>query len=171
MGREQDAGARGGGVARHVTDAVESLVTLWLAAVEDVTPRLPARQVRALRVVRRRPELNLTALAEDLEIGLPAASRMCDRLEAAGLLRRTVQPVDRREIQLVVTAHGDRLLTDVTERLSAYLTVALGALTPGQRTALEEILRGFHEGHVLAHATDAPDVPDDRPGPGARTGD
>lgn len=159
VGCEQEAVAREGEVARQVTDAVESLVTLWFSAVEDVSPRLPARQIRALRVVRRRPELNLTALAEHLEIGLPTASRMCDRLEAAGLLRRTVQPVDRREVQLVVTAHGDRYLSDVTDRLSAYLGAALGALSPGQRTALEEILHGFHEAQVLADA---------RPEPGAR---
>ncbi|GGZ00419.1 MarR family winged helix-turn-helix transcriptional regulator [Streptomyces poonensis] len=152
MGCEQDAGARQGEVARQVTDAVESLVALWFAAVEDVSPRLPARQIRALRIVRRRPELNLTALAEHLEIGLPTASRMCDRLEAAGLLRRTVQPVDRREVQLVVTPHGARFLSEVTDRLSAYLTGALESLSPAQRRALEDILRGFHEAQTLADA-------------------
>ncbi|WP_320781627.1 MarR family winged helix-turn-helix transcriptional regulator [Streptomyces sp. CRN 30] len=153
---EQRAAVREGEVARQVTDAVESLVTLWFAAVEDVSPRLPARQIRALRVVRRRPELNLTALAEHLDIGLPTASRMCDRLEAAGLLRRTVQPVDRREVQLVVTAHGDRFLAEVTDRLSGYLGTALGALSPGQRTALEAVLHGFHEAQTLADARPGP---------------
>lgn len=167
MGREQTPGARDEpslppapptagperrAVAAPVVDAVENLVTLWFSAVEDVSPRLPARQIRALRVVRRHPELNLTQLAEHLGIGLPTASRMCDRLEAAGLLQRHVQPDDRREVRLVLTAHGRRCLADVTERLSHYLSGAFDALSPRQRTVLEEILRAFHEAQVIADA-------------------
>jgi DNA-binding MarR family transcriptional regulator len=145
VGCEEAPRSYGDAVGRHVVDAVENLVALWFAAVEDVTPRLPARQVRALRIVRRRPELNLTGLAEQLDIGLPTASRMCDRLEAAGLLQRNVQPGDRREVQLVVTADGRRYLTDVTDRLSAHVTTALDGLPPGRRGMLEELLRTFHE--------------------------
>ncbi|MFC4463388.1 MarR family winged helix-turn-helix transcriptional regulator [Streptomyces xiangluensis] len=137
-------------VVRQMVDAVENLVMVWFAAIEDVTPRLPARQVRALRIVRRRPELNLTALAEHLEIGLPTASRLCDRLEAAGLLQRNVQPGDRREVQLVVTAHGRRFLAEVTDRMSVYLTSALDGLSAGQRKALEEILPAFQEAPIRA---------------------
>lgn len=162
MGCEEAPRSRGDAVGRHVVDAVENLVALWFAAVEDVTPRLPARQVRALRIVRRRPELNLTALAEQLDIGLPTASRMCDRLEAAGLLQRNVQPDDRREVQLVVTADGRRYLTDVTDRLSAYVTTALDGLPPGQRTMLEETLRAFRETHVPADAPPGRDTRADR---------
>ncbi|GAA3832010.1 MarR family winged helix-turn-helix transcriptional regulator [Streptomyces phyllanthi] len=155
MGCEEAPHVGADAVGRQVADAVENLVTIWFAAVEDVTPRLPARQVRALRIVRRRPELNLTALAEHLDIGLPTASRLCDRLEAAGLLQRNVQPDDRREVRLVVTAHGRRFLTDVTDRLSVYLTTALDGLSPGQRRSLEEILRAFHDSRTP--------LPDTRP--------
>jgi DNA-binding MarR family transcriptional regulator len=130
--------------------------------VEDVTPRLPARQVRALRIVRRRPELNLTALAEQLDIALPTASRMCDRLEAAGLLRRNLQPDDRREVLLAVTAHGRRYLTEVTDRLSAYLTPVLDGLPPGQRTLLHELLRALHETQVPPVIRPDRDAPADR---------
>jgi DNA-binding MarR family transcriptional regulator len=132
-------------VGRQLVDAVENLVALWFSAVEDVRPRLPPRQIRALRAVRGRPALNITALAEHLRIGLPAASRLCDRLEAAGLLRRCVQPDDRREVRLEVTAQGRRFLTDVTERLSLRLTTALDGVPPVQRTRLEQVLHTFYE--------------------------
>ncbi len=146
MGGAQDPEVPSDVVGRQLVDAVEHLVALWFSAVEDVRPRLPARQVRALRVVRGRPSLNVTALAEHLRIGLPAASRLCDRLEAAGLLRRCVQPDDRREVRLEVTAQGRRFLTDVTERLSLRLSTALDGVAPAQRVRLEQVLRAFHDG-------------------------
>jgi DNA-binding MarR family transcriptional regulator len=100
--------------------------------------------------VRGRPALNVTALAEHLRIGLPAASRLCDRLEAAGLLRRCVQPDDRREVRLEVTDQGRRFLTDVTERLRLRLATALDGVPPAQRVRLEQMLRSVHEGGVPA---------------------
>lgn len=130
-------------LARQVLDVVENLVPLWFSAVEDVTPRLSPRQVLALRAVRHRPELNLTTLAEQLGVGLPTASRLCDRLEAAGLLQRSVRLDDRREVRLVVTARGRGFLADVTERLSMRLTDALGALPPAERARVEQALRAL----------------------------
>ncbi|WP_128376180.1 MarR family winged helix-turn-helix transcriptional regulator [Streptomyces cavernae] len=155
MGCAQDPGAPDA-VARRVVDAVEDLVGLWFAAVEDASPRLSARQLRALRVVSHRPELNLTALAEHLGIGLPTASRLCDRLEAAGMLHRRVQPRNRREVQLVISAQGRRLLTDVTERLAASLADILDALPPVRRTALEQDFGAFHEARRTRAATRPP---------------
>ncbi|MFI1044207.1 MarR family winged helix-turn-helix transcriptional regulator [Streptomyces griseoruber] len=150
MERAEGSDARGGpeAAARHLADAVESLVACWLAAAEEAVPRLPARQLLALRTVRRRPELNLTALAEHLGIGVPTASRLCDRLEAAGLIERTVQPRNRREVQLVVTAYGSRVLADVTERRVRRLGAVLAGLTPAQRTALEQGLYAFRHAYT-----------------------
>ncbi|MGI5380461.1 MarR family winged helix-turn-helix transcriptional regulator [Streptomyces sp. CA-251387] len=143
---EQDPESPSDIVGRQLVEAVESLVALWFSAVEEVRPRLPPRQIRALRAVRGRPSLNVTALAEHLRIGLPAASRLCDRLEAAGLLRRCPQPDDRREVRLEITAQGRRFLTDVTERLSLRLSTAFDGVPPPQRARLEQVLRAFHEG-------------------------
>lgn len=159
MCREPDPEISSDIVGRETVEAVESLVALWFSVVEDIRPRLPPRQIRALRAVRRRPALNVTALAEHLNIGLPAASRLCDRLEADGLLRRCVQAGDRREVHLEVTAQGQRLLADVTERLSVRLAVALADVPPPQRARLEQVLHAFHE-----------EGPPDSPEPGTETG-
>ncbi|WP_406010742.1 MarR family transcriptional regulator [Streptomyces sp. NBC_00637] len=142
--------------AGQLAEAVESLVACWLMAAEETRPRLPARQLLALRTVRASPELNLTALAEHLGVGLPTASRLCDRLEAAGLLERTVQPSNRREVQLVVTVYGKRLLADVAERRVRRLASVFEAMTPAQRTALEHGLRGFHQAHTSGRGAEGP---------------
>ncbi|MFE7928613.1 MarR family winged helix-turn-helix transcriptional regulator [Streptomyces sp. NPDC057456] len=142
--------------AGQLAEAVESLVACWLMAAEETRPRLPARQLLALRTVRSRPELNMTALAEQLGVGLPTASRLCDRLEAAGLLERTVQPSNRREVQLVVTGYGRRLLTDVAERRVRRLASVFEAMSPAQRTALEVGLFGFHQAHTSIQGSEEP---------------
>ncbi|KMS76403.1 MarR family transcriptional regulator [Streptomyces viridochromogenes] len=146
MCRETDPEFPSDVVGRQLVEAVENLVAHWLAAVEDVRPRLPPRQIRALRAVRRRPALNVSALAEHLGIGLPTASRLCDRLEAGGLLRRCVQPGDRREVHLEITVEGQRLLADVTERLAVQLAAAIDDVPPTQRARLEQLLHAFHKG-------------------------
>ncbi|QKZ16491.1 MarR family winged helix-turn-helix transcriptional regulator [Streptomyces chartreusis] len=145
MCREQEPDSPSHASGRQLAEAVKNLVALWFSAVDDVRPRLPPRQIRALEAIARRPTLNVTALAEHLGIGLPTASRLCDRLEAAGLMRRHVRPGDRREVRLEVTDQGHKLLADVTERLSAYLAGALDAVPPDRRLRLEQALRAVHE--------------------------
>ncbi|MEU9657226.1 MarR family winged helix-turn-helix transcriptional regulator [Streptomyces chartreusis] len=145
MCREQEPDSPSHVAGRQLAEAVKNLVALWFSAVDDVRPRLPPRQIRALEAIARRPTLNVTALAEHLGIGLPTASRLCDRLEAAGLLRRHVRPGDRREVRLEVTDQGRRLLADVTERLSVYLAGALDAVPPERLLRLEQVLRAVHE--------------------------
>ncbi|OQD57767.1 MarR family transcriptional regulator [Streptomyces phaeoluteigriseus] len=142
--------------ARRVVDAVESLVADWLATAEEATPRLPPANCWPCAPVRHTPELNLTALAERLGVGLPTASRLCDRLEAAGLLERGVQPHNRREVRLVLTSYGQRVLTDVTERRVHRLATVLEAMTPARRTALEQGLSGFQQAHTAHHRPTAP---------------
>ncbi|MEU8849382.1 MarR family transcriptional regulator [Streptomyces sp. NPDC048564] len=163
MGREPDPESAPDLVGRQLVDAVENLVSLWFSAVEETSPRLPPRHIRALRAVRRRPALNVTALAEHLRVGLPTASRLCDRLENAGLLRRCADPGDRREVHLEVTAQGRTFLGDVTERLSLRLATVLDRVPPTQRAPLEHALRVFDEGGF-------PGAPERTPEPGADAG-
>ncbi len=143
-----DHRARGRGdgpeaVAAQITDAVESLTTLWAVAAQEASLRLSPHQLRALRTLQATPGLNLTSLADRLDIGLPTASRLCDRLAAAGLLERVPHPGTRREVQLRLTAHGHHVLRDVADRRAQALTTALEAMQPAERAALSRGLRGF----------------------------
>ncbi len=105
--------------------------------------RLSPQQLRALRALQAAPGLNLTALAERLDTGLPTASRLCDRLEAAGLLERESHPRKRREVQLRPTAQGLRVLEDVAGRRVHALVAVLEAMEPAERLALARGLAAF----------------------------
>ncbi|MFI0508598.1 DNA-binding MarR family transcriptional regulator [Streptomyces canus] len=130
-------------VALEVADAVDGLANLWTVAAQGASLRLSPHQLRALRILESEPGLNLTTLAESMEIGPPTASRLCDRLEAAGLLERLLHPHRRREVQLVLTARGRQVLGEVAERRSRALAAVLAAMEPGARAALSGGLRAF----------------------------
>ncbi|WP_454320425.1 MarR family winged helix-turn-helix transcriptional regulator [Streptomyces phaeoluteigriseus] len=130
-------------VAAEIADAVESLTDLWSVAAHDAALRLSPHQMRALRVLEGTPGLNLTTLAECLDIGLPTASRLCDRLEAAGLLDRSSHPHKRREVRLSLTTTGQHVLGDAAVRRARALAVALAVMEPAERDALRRGLRAF----------------------------
>ncbi|MBK3520834.1 MULTISPECIES: MarR family winged helix-turn-helix transcriptional regulator [Streptomyces] len=130
-------------VARGIADAVDALATLWAVAAQGASLRLSPHQLRALRILEAEPGLNLTALAEGMEIGPPTASRLCDRLEAAGLLERLLHPHKRREVQLVLTGRGRQVLSEVAERRAQALAAVLAGMDPAAREALSRGMRAF----------------------------
>ncbi|OIJ68297.1 MarR family winged helix-turn-helix transcriptional regulator [Streptomyces mangrovisoli] len=129
--------------AREIADAVDCLVHLWSTAAQEATVRLSPHQLRALRVLETAPELNLTGLAERMDLGMPTASRLCDRLEAAGMMERAVHPQRRREVQLRLTAHGRRVLRDVAHRRAQALAEVLRGMEPAERAALTRGMKAF----------------------------
>lgn len=130
-------------VAGRIADAVDGLADLWTTAATEASLRLSPHQLRALHALEAAPGANLTMLAERLEAGLPTVSRLCDRLEAAGLLLREAAAHNRREIRLRLTAHGRDILAEVAELRSRALAEGVRGMAPDDRAALERGLRAF----------------------------
>lgn len=74
---------------------------------------LPPSQLRVLRAIERSEGINLRALARVLRIRPPAASRLCDRMQAEGLIERKPSTTSRREVELWLSPETRRLLADV----------------------------------------------------------
>src|SRR3712207_7838447 len=87
--------------------AVESTAEALLAVLDGArtarSPAVPPTQLRVLTIIADNRRTNMNRLAEALDVVPSSASRLCDRLEATGLLRRLVDPHDRREVRLAVT--------------------------------------------------------------------
>lgn len=130
-------------LALEIADAVDTLTDLWSVAAQGARLRLSPHQLRALRILEISPGLNLTALAENMDIGLPTASRLCDRLEAAGLLERVLHPQKRREVRLSLTGQGRQVLDEVSARRAQALAAVLATMGTTERAALGRGLRGF----------------------------
>ncbi|CAL9308415.1 hypothetical protein SUDANB52_04283 [Streptomyces sp. SudanB52_2052] len=84
-------------VAAQIAAAVESLTDLWSVAAQEASLRLSPHQLRALRIVQAAPGLNLTTLADRLDIGLPrpAGSATAWRRRASWNASRTRTPAAR----------------------------------------------------------------------------
>lgn len=119
-------------------------------AVEEVGVAVPPVQLRALLVIDRAGSLNLSRLAGLLGASASAASRLCDRMQAAGLVSRDRAVVSRREIVVVPTESGRRLAEWVRGRRQAALEILLNSMSPEGRRALAH---GLME---LSAATTAP---------------
>ncbi|MFF7250244.1 MarR family winged helix-turn-helix transcriptional regulator [Embleya sp. NPDC008237] len=137
--------------AATVADAARALVRLWSRSPETVSPRLSPSQLRALQAVDKLPGINLTRLAVEMGAALPAASRLCDRLAAAGLLERIRAPANRREVMLAVTGAGLRLLDEVAERRRADLLEVLETMPVESRVELVRGLRAFDAAASAVH--------------------
>ncbi|MGY0020924.1 MarR family winged helix-turn-helix transcriptional regulator [Streptomyces sp. cg35] len=129
----------------ETVEAVEALVSLWARASRTVTPQLSVLQLQALLVAREVPRINLSALAEEVGAAPSAASRLCNRLEAAGLLRREPATTSRREIQLVLTRQGNDILDTLSARRARMFGDVLSRMPAASRQELLTGLRAFAE--------------------------
>jgi DNA-binding MarR family transcriptional regulator len=93
-------------------------------------------------VVERHQEVNLHRLAGALGAIPSSTSRLCDRLQAAGLLDRNISRSDRRAVVLSLTGDGRRLLAAMRAERRADLARVLAAMTDQARA---ELLAGLHE--------------------------
>jgi DNA-binding MarR family transcriptional regulator len=99
-------------------------------------------------VVEELDGINLRGLAAQLGVILSSASRLCDRLVAAGVLERAPGQNDRREIALHLTADGQKLVHALRDERRRRLAAVLARMSPAGRQAL---VRGLTEfGDVLS---------------------
>ncbi|MEV7265968.1 MarR family transcriptional regulator [Micromonospora aurantiaca] len=103
-------------LAAAIESAAEALIGVLDSATSRHTVGVSPTQLRVLSLIVSHPDTNVNRLAELLDVVPSSASRLCDRLEAVGLLRRVADPRDRREVRLIPTAAADTLLRDLQER-------------------------------------------------------
>ncbi|MDG4820411.1 MarR family transcriptional regulator [Asanoa sp. WMMD1127] len=129
--------------AAAVDSAAEALLSVWDTAREGATDRVSGSQLRAMLVMEEFEGINLRGLASSLGMILSSASRLCDRLVAAGMIERFPGRTDRREISLHLTRTGQRLLDELRSERRRRLSEVLGQMTPAARQALISGLSGF----------------------------
>ncbi|MFC3500992.1 MarR family winged helix-turn-helix transcriptional regulator [Micromonospora krabiensis] len=146
-------------IAAALDTAAGALLTVWEAARERTTSRVSGAQLRAIMVVDQHDGINLRRLASRLDMLLSSASRLCDRLVAAGMLEREPGRLDRREISLHLTQEARRLLVELREDRREQLARILAGMTPQGREALLLGMREFDETARRQEARSAPVEP------------
>lgn len=135
------------GASREQVDAimlaVQALVGIAAQSVVEVEDRVTLPQLRALVLVASRGPLNLNALAEAMGVHASNASRACDRLVAAGCLRRTESALDRRSLTLELTAEGQAMIDELVEHRREAIARVLESVPDGRRKAVVNAMRAF----------------------------
>lgn len=122
-----------------------TLVLLWDQAEDWAIPRIPPSQLRVLTVLEREGSTNLTTLARELGAIPSSASRLCDRLEAAGLIERKTNAENKREVSLSVSKQGRmRLDAFAAVRRDDFARV-LELMSPQAQSHLADGLRQFSD--------------------------
>ncbi|MEU5282323.1 MarR family transcriptional regulator [Streptomyces asoensis] len=115
---------------------VELLDLMWERARGTTDTRISTSQLRLMYLVDRDDEIGMSALGKLLNTKPPAVSRLCDRLQAAGLLQRHPCPHSGREINLRLTNAGKTHLDQIRAHRNANLARAIDALPAADRRAL-----------------------------------
>ena len=97
-------------------------------------------QLTALHLIGALAPVGLLDRAQALGTKAPATSAMVDRLSHAGLVRRTLDPRDRRCIQLTLTAEAEPIIGDTDPDTARRLQAVLTAMSPQTRRHLIDML-------------------------------
>jgi len=138
-------------LADPVLENASALAMLWDRAEDWAVPRVPPSQLRLITVLDRIGPANLTTLARELGAIPSSASRLCDRLEASGLLTREVSAGSRREVTLSVSREGRRRLAAFAATRRSDFAQVLELMTPEARKSLIDGLRQFGEAVECLH--------------------
>ncbi|MEY3465183.1 MAG: MarR family winged helix-turn-helix transcriptional regulator [Steroidobacteraceae bacterium] len=136
--------ARGEHLAFLIHDAQKRLrheFTRRVAALE-LTPAT----ARGLAFLSARAGSSLRALADALEVQPMSMVRVIDDLEARGLLRREIDPRDRRAHCLYLTPAGERVVDSIWIILDEIISEACGELRTAETNALRNGLKSFIAG-------------------------
>ncbi len=114
-------------------------------------------QLRVLVMLSSRGPLNLTAVAEGLDVSVSNASRTCDQLVAGRLVTRREDAEDRRSVVLRLSRSG----TALVQRLMAHRRSVFTSITEGMSASDRAVLaRGLHAFLRAAESVAGADGPD-----------
>lgn len=105
-------------------------------AVECTKP-----QYAVLRAVEADPGLDQASAAQFAGRDKATVASLLDRLEGRRLIRREVDPLDRRRRKLYLTQRGERLLASVGPVVLGINDELLSRLSPAEQAELAALLR------------------------------
>lgn len=143
-------------VAQTACRVSELLDVLWGRGQEaTLAGPLPPSQFRALTVIEEQQGVNQRALGEALGSRPSSVSRLCDRLEAAGLVERLTSATSRREVVLRLSRRGAAVLDDFRASRAREIEAVLQSMSPAHLRTLAEGLEQFQNA-AAAHIAPGP---------------
>lgn len=141
-----------------------ALVGITARALAAAPTEVTIGQYRALVVLGTTGPVRSAALGAELGLSPSATSRLVDRLVRRSLVDRTPSAVDRREVEITITAEGWDLVRTVMAARDEELASLVEVVAPSRRAAAARALA------VVAEAAGEQVVPLGELGPGSGRG-
>jgi len=129
----------------EVEALIADLSAIWDQGGHDVpdwvAEELTFGQMRLLFLLSTRGPSPVSRVAEWLEVGLPTASGIVDRLERHGLVTRQHRLDDRRVVECDLTDKGRQLIEEIAGMRTKVLRRMLGVLDDKQLADLGQIMK------------------------------
>ena len=113
--------------------------------VQDSATGLAPARLSALSVLVFSGAMSLNDLAQAEQVRPPTMSRIVDALESAGLIRRTVNPQDRRAVVLEATEKGIAILWQGRKRRVRFLAKHLSRLSEQERKQIDAAIKAIQK--------------------------
>lgn len=134
-----------------IVRVAEALDRRFLARLRPL--KLRPRQLHVLRYLDAAGALSQTELADGINVDAANLIETLDELEAAGLIRRQIDPHDRRRRRINLTAAGSRKLSAGLRAAEHAEHDVLGTLEPQRLNALRETMLDAYRGSQGASPT------------------
>jgi DNA-binding MarR family transcriptional regulator len=140
-------------IDRRVVEALESTIPHYARSVRavlndlDEDDRITLAQLRALQAIAKigNPGTLNTTLARQIGVAAPSMTAMVDGLVERGLVDRSIDPNNRRQVIILLTESGQERLTALESAITDRISAALSVLTGDQKelllTALNDLER------------------------------
>jgi DNA-binding MarR family transcriptional regulator len=119
------------------------LVAVSAQSVASLEDQVTLPQLRILVMIASRGPQNLTSVAHALGVHASNATRTCDKLVDAGLIHRSDDPTDRRNLVLRLAPSGQQLIETMTEHRRAAIENILARMPSQHRNELASALLAF----------------------------
>jgi DNA-binding MarR family transcriptional regulator len=126
-------------LAENLMASIASLRRVLRRQVRAELPGIPVRgaQLELLRTVEQQPGIGVAAAARALHLAGNSVSTLVNQLVEAGMLRRQVDPADRRAARLELTERAKTRLANWRRTRTEYVARALEKLSEEDLRAIE----------------------------------
>jgi DNA-binding MarR family transcriptional regulator len=125
--------------------ATRVLVAVSAQSVAKVEDQVTLPQLRMLVMIASRGPQNLSSVAQAFGVHPSNITRTCDKLVEAGLIHRSDNPANRRNLILELTEPGRQLLETMIEDRRTAVANVLAKMPARHRNDLTPALRAFAE--------------------------
>ena len=127
--------------ADGLVDALAQAAFATMAVLNKVGTEndLSLTQMRVFGILRDR-RLRMTALADHLGLEKSTMTGLVDRAEKRGLLERAPNPMDRRAVDVFLSAAGVELAAQVSAQVARSLSALTDGLTAADQVRLQTLL-------------------------------